>query len=79
MLYYALDVNEFNRISGCETAKKILDKLEVTHEGKSQVKKSKISMIVHKSELFNMKSNKIIFEMFTRFTFIINGLKSILM
>ena len=32
-LYCALDVNEFNRISGCETAKNFWDKLEVTHEG----------------------------------------------
>ena len=31
-LYYNLDVNEFNRISVCETTKKIWDKLEVTHE-----------------------------------------------
>ena len=31
-LYCALDVNEFNRISGCETAKEIWDKLEITHE-----------------------------------------------
>ena len=64
-LYCALDMNEFNRISGCETTKEIWDKLEVTHEGKNQVKESKISMLVHKYELFKLKINKIIFEMFT--------------
>ena len=37
-LYSALDVNEVNRISGCEIAKEIWDKLEVTHEGTNQVK-----------------------------------------
>ena len=40
-LYYALDVNEFNRISICEIAKEIWDKLKVTHEETNQVKESK--------------------------------------
>ena len=61
ILYCALDVNKFNRISDCETAKKIWDKQKVTHEGTSQVKESKISILVHKYELFKMKINKIIF------------------
>ena len=74
ILYCALDVNEFNRISICEIAKEIWDKLEVTHEGTNQVKESKISMLAHKYELFKMKVNKIIFEMFTRFTDILNDL-----
>ena len=34
-------------------------------------------MLVHKYELFRMEANKIIFEMFTRFTDIINDLKSL--
>ena len=76
-LYCALDVNKFNRISGCETAKKIQDKLEIIHEGTSQVKESKISILVHKYELFKMKRREIIFKIFTRFTDIINGLKSL--
>ena len=76
-LYCALDVNEFNRISRYETAKEICDKLEVTHERTNQVKESKISMLVHKYELFKIKINEIISEMFTRFTDIINGLKSL--
>ena len=37
-LYCDLDVNEFNRIFVRETAKKIWDKLKVTHEGTSQAK-----------------------------------------
>ena len=76
-IYCALDVNKFNRISGCETAKKIWDKLEVTHERTNQVKESKISMLVHKYELFKMKANETISKMFTRFIDIINGLKSL--
>lgn len=77
MLYCALDKNEFNRISTCSSAKEIWHKLEVTHEGTSQVKESKICMLVHNYELFKMKSDESISEMFTRFTDIINGLKSL--
>ena len=45
ILYCALDVNKFNRISGCETEKETWDKLKVTHKGTSQVKESKINML----------------------------------
>ena len=76
-LYCALDVNEFNRISCCEMAKKIWDELKVTHEGTNQVQESKINILVHKYELFKIETNKIIFEMFTRFIDIINVLKSL--
>ncbi|XVF20876.1 hypothetical protein REPUB_Repub12eG0040900 [Reevesia pubescens] len=46
-LHYALNLVEFNRISTCKIAKKIWDKLKVTHEGTSQVKKSKITLLSH--------------------------------
>ena len=76
ILYYALDANEFNRISTCMSAKKIWDRLEVTHERTNQVKESKINMLVHKYELFKMEHDESITEMFTHFTNIINSLKS---
>ena len=76
-LYYALDVNEFNRIFVCEIAKKNWDKLKVTHKGTSQVKEWNISMLVHKYELFRMEVNETISKIFSRFTNIINGLKSL--
>ena len=77
ILYYALDANEFNHILTCMSAKKIWDRLEVTHEGTNQVKESKINMLVHKYELFKMKHDESINEMFTHFTDIINSLKSL--
>ena len=52
LLYCALDAQEFNKISSCISAKEIWDKLEVTYEGTNQVKETKISMLVHKYELF---------------------------
>ena len=45
-LYCALDSNEFDRISSCNLAKEIWDKLEATYEGSSQVEESKMSMLV---------------------------------
>ena len=77
ILYYALDANEFNHISTCISAKKIWNRLEVTHEGTNQVKKSKINMLVHKYKLFKMEHDESITVMFTRFMDIINGLKSL--
>jgi hypothetical protein len=53
------------------------DKLEVTYEGTNQVKESKVSMLVHEYELFKMKNDESISEMFTRLTNIINDLKSL--
>ena len=50
-LYYALSVNEFNRVSSCSLTKEIWDQLKVTHEGTNQVKETKINMLVHKYEL----------------------------
>lgn len=35
---YALCLEEFNKVSTCETAIHIWDSLEVTHEGTNQVK-----------------------------------------
>ena len=77
VLYCALDANEFDRILVCTTAKEIWDTLEVIHEETNQVKELKINMLVHKYELFKMKPTKSITNMFTRFTNIINSIKSL--
>ncbi|KAL5543486.1 hypothetical protein UlMin_007270 [Ulmus minor] len=57
-LFCALSMEEFNRIRSCKTAKDIWNTLEVTHEGTNQFKESKISMLVHKYELFKMKHDE---------------------
>ena len=75
ILYCALDPNEFNCIFTCESAKEIWDRLDVTHEGTNQVKESKSNILVHNYELFKIKSDESIIEMFKRFTDIINSLK----
>ena len=77
VLYCVLDINEFNRISTCNSVKEIWDRLEITHEGTNQVKESKISILVHKYELFKMEQNESISSMYTRFTDIMNNLKNL--
>ncbi|GAV69353.1 UBN2 domain-containing protein [Cephalotus follicularis] len=73
----AINSSEFNRVSSCNSAKEILDRLEVTYEGTNQVKDAKISMLVHDCELFSMNENEDIKSMFIRFTNIINALQSL--
>ena len=77
LLYCALDPTEFNRVSTYSSVKEIWDTLEVTHESTSQVKQSKVNMLVHTYEMFKMDPSETISEMYTRFTNIVNDLKSI--
>ena len=48
--------------------------LEITHEGTNKVKDSKVRILVNDYEMFKMKPNESIVEMFTRFTDVVNGL-----
>src|SRR4051812_32853272 len=73
-LFCALERNEFNRLSNCKTAHEIWHILEVTHEGTTRVKESKISVLVHKFELFTMNEGESIKDMYTRLTDITNSL-----
>ena len=56
MLFCALDRNEFNRVSMCQTAYEIWRTLKITHEGTKKVKQSKISML--KNQFQNFRINK---------------------
>jgi len=54
ILQCVLDANKYNRICASELAKEIWDKLVVTYEGASQVRETKINMLVNQCELFRM-------------------------
>ncbi|XP_020270851.1 uncharacterized protein LOC109846040 [Asparagus officinalis] len=73
-LFCALDKNEFNRVSTFTSAHQIWHTLEVTHEGTNKVKESKIYVLVHMFELFEMKEHEMISEMIRKFTDITNSL-----
>ncbi|KAF7833110.1 DUF4219 domain-containing protein/UBN2 domain-containing protein [Senna tora] len=78
ILYCAVSGQEYDKIFGCDTAKQMWDKLEVTHEGTScKVKETKINMLVHDYELFMMKEDESIDDMFDRFSKIVGDLKAL--
>ena len=72
-----MDRIEYNRICQYKTAKDVLRTLEITHEGTNQVKDSKVRILVNDYEMFKMKPNESIVEMFTRFTNVVKGLEGL--
>ncbi|XP_070043177.1 uncharacterized protein [Nicotiana tomentosiformis] len=46
LLYNAINGEEYEKISSCETAKEMWDKLEVTYEGTNKVKETRINLLV---------------------------------
>jgi len=64
-LFCALTKEEFNRVSTATSANQIWHILQVIYEGTNKVKESKISVLVHRFELFKMMENEIISEMIT--------------
>ena len=53
----ALGMNEYFKVSNCKNAKEMWDTLQVTHEGTTNVKRSKINTLTHEYELFRMNQN----------------------
>ncbi|XP_070025724.1 MAR-binding filament-like protein 1 [Nicotiana sylvestris] len=77
ILVCGIGPNEYNMISAYQSAKKIWEALQTTHEGTTQVKQSKIDMLTNEYELFRMKDDESIQDMNTRFSSIINELHSL--
>ncbi|XP_057720454.1 uncharacterized protein LOC130934959 [Arachis stenosperma] len=74
LLNFAVSFEKYRRVSRCTIAKKIWDKLQITHEGTTQVKRSKINMLNREYEMFSMKEGETIDELFKRFNIIVTGL-----
>ncbi|XP_058002282.1 uncharacterized protein LOC131179452 [Hevea brasiliensis] len=77
VLFCALSRSEYNKVCMKSTAKEIWDALVVTHEGIIQVKENKMDSLIYQYELFKMKSDEIISEMYDRFVEIIGRIKSL--
>ena len=54
----ALNMDEFFRVSQCNSAKEMWEVLEVTHEGTNDVKRSRKHSLIQQYELFRMKSEE---------------------
>ncbi|GAU40502.1 hypothetical protein TSUD_189840 [Trifolium subterraneum] len=68
---------EYDRIMECKTTKEIWETLQTHHEGTNNVKETRIDIGVRKFELFEMKEEETIDQMYGRFTSIINELNSL--
>ncbi|VFQ89712.1 unnamed protein product [Cuscuta campestris] len=77
MLYCAVNLDDYRKISCCTTAKEMWDKLEVTYEGTDQVREAKIDFLTQEYEMFRMKEGEKIDDMFDRFSKIINDLHAL--
>ncbi|VFQ66028.1 unnamed protein product [Cuscuta campestris] len=77
IIYCAVNPDDYRKISCCTTAKEMWDKLEITYEGTDQVREAKIDFLTHEYELFRMKENEKIDEMFERFSKIVNDLHAL--
>ncbi|VFQ92078.1 unnamed protein product [Cuscuta campestris] len=73
-LYCAVNANDYQKISRCQTANQMWNKLMITYEGTPQVRESKIDLLTHEYELFAMKENELVEDMFERFSNIVNDL-----
>ncbi|XP_045791421.1 uncharacterized protein LOC123886125 [Trifolium pratense] len=73
----ALCREEYDRIMQCKNAKEMWETLKTHHEGTSRVKETRIDIGVRKFELFEMKEDESIDQMYGRFTIIINELNSL--
>jgi len=73
----ALGIDEYFRVSNCMNAKEMWDTLQVTHEGTTDVKRSRINSLTHEYELSRMNQNETIHDMQNRFTHIVNHLASL--
>ena len=53
------------------------DKLELIYEGTSKVKETKANLLITECEMFKMKTDECISDMFTRLMQLINHLKAL--
>ncbi|KAK8622059.1 hypothetical protein V6N13_097686 [Hibiscus sabdariffa] len=74
-LTYQNGPDVYAKVSSCESAKEVWDKLEVIHEGTNDVKETKIGLLNLEYENFKMDPNEDIKSMFDRFSTIVNQLK----
>ncbi|XP_045798087.1 uncharacterized protein LOC123892341 [Trifolium pratense] len=77
LLQSALGMDEFFRISQCKTAKEIWDTLEVTHEGTTEVKRSKLNTLSQEYEMFRMQPGETILDLQKRFSHLTNHLMAL--
>ena len=75
MIICGLTTQEGERIAGCETAKEMWEKLQITYEGTDKVKDAKIDLLIEQIESFKMLKEESINDMSNRYLNLVNELK----
>ncbi|XP_057444269.1 uncharacterized protein LOC130736454 [Lotus japonicus] len=76
-LLCALRKSQLDKVDGLATAKEVWDALGLAYEGTTNVRQTKVSLLVAEYETFKMKENESIDDMFGRFQTIVNGLRNL--
>jgi len=74
-LVTAIPRAEYMKMSDKSTAKEIFASLCAKYEGSKKVRESKAFMLVHQYELFKMKDDESIEQMYSRFQTLVSGLQ----
>lgn len=74
ILQSALSMDEFFRISQCKSTKEIWDTLVETHEGTTEVKRSRLNILSQEYEMFKMQHVESIVALQKRFVHLTNHL-----
>ncbi|XP_061347377.1 uncharacterized protein LOC133292880 [Gastrolobium bilobum] len=77
LIVNALGKDEYYRVSSCKTAREMWLILETTHEGTSEVKRSKQNALSREFELFEMYEGESIFDMQKRFMHIVTSMNAL--
>jgi len=72
-----LNDDDLSHVINCKSTYEVWNDLIITHEGTSQVKRSKIDLLRFQYENFYMLDNESIDEILSRFTNITNGFSSL--
>ena len=75
VLLSVISYTEYEKITNRESAKHMFDSLIMTHEGNTQVKKTKAPSLIQKYEAFKLEEDETIETMFSRFKILVAGLK----
>ena len=69
-----LDRNIYNNIEKSRDTHELWNTFEVSYQGTSSIKETRINMFTRNYELFKMEKDESFSQMFTRFTTIINSI-----
>ena len=75
ILFNGLNMDMFDNVINCTTAKEVWDTVQLLCEGTEQVKENKMQLLIQQYEYFHFEENESLNDTFNRFQKLLNGLK----